>query len=455
MRENEKEKEHAIGSTKAKATSSTVEVPKKLPHNCAHCRKARTKCDKQYPSCRRCIRKGLTCVGGDKPAKRGRPTGPAIKKNVPDRRFNEPTSYFSNGQAAPSHNGSTNVTNTSVSHNSRTSSADGVTKSITGTGATIDSKAVKNLTSGGGGGCDGSHVNVDVIGLQDYDENKGADNGGLSLSTHLNSLGPKQTRETSPGIEVVTKVAMVTVEKMLPTEAREAAASPPLDQTVVQQQQQQQQQQQTTSVETAGTNKSVQDQALAEGNVDEISSRVDVIHSGDKDEQEDKETDELHGGEAAQRREQQSRSSLSSNAQPRVLVVGGGGDGSDSSGMDDPSRRHTGLLLAVSNRTSNLECSNSSSGGENLNEGDDDAPSDAERKKDQEPLIDNENVMELEECEFYFYLVLFLFVLQFTLHRDQSKVVLRLVSLTKNVSLKFLHFLLIPKFSAGFFGDSA
>ena len=372
MRENEKEKEHAIGSTKAKATSSTVEVPKKLPHNCAHCRKARTKCDKQYPSCRRCIRKGLTCVGGDKPAKRGRPTGPAIKKNVPDRRFNEPTSYFSNGQAAPPHNGSTNVTNTSVSHNSRTSSADGVT-----------------------------------------------------------------------------------VEKMLPTEAQEAAASPPLDQTVVQQQQQQQQQQQTTSVETAGTNKSVQDQALAEGNVDEISSRVDVIHSGDKDEQEDKETDELHGGEAAQRREQQSRSSLSSNAQPRVLVVGGGGDGSDSSGMDDPSRRHTGLLLAVSNRTSNLECSNSSSGGENLNEGDDDAPSDAERKKDQEPLIDNENVMELEECEFYFYLVLFLFVLQFTLHRDQSKVVLRLVSLTKNVSLKFLHFLLIPKFSAGFFGDSA
>ena len=288
--------------------------------------------------------------------------------------------------STPPHNGSTNVTDTSVSHNSRTSSADGVT-----------------------------------------------------------------------------------VEKMLPTEAREAAASPPLDQTVVQQQQQQQQQQQTTSVETAGTNKSVQDQALAEGNVDEISSRVDVIHSGDKDEQEDKETDELHGGEAAQRREQQSlRSSLSSNAQPRVLVVDGGGDGSDSSSMDDPSRRHTGLLLAVSNRTSNLECSNSSSGGENLNEGDDDAlatfmrpPKRAKSevpmvtKANSKPLIDNENVMELEECEFYFYLVLFLFVLQFTLHRDQSKVVLRLVSLTKNVSLKFLHFLLIPKFSAGFFGDSA
>ena len=82
MRENEKEKEHAIGSTKAKATSSTVEVPKKLPHNCAHCRKARTKCDKQYPSCRRCVRKGLTCVGGDKPAKRGRPTGPVMSDDA-------------------------------------------------------------------------------------------------------------------------------------------------------------------------------------------------------------------------------------------------------------------------------------------------------------------------------------------------------------------------------------
>ena len=92
------------GVVGTKRSHDKVEVPKKLPYNCAPCRKVRTKCDKQYPSCRRCVRKGLTCVGGDKPAKRGRPIGKAIKKNVADKRFDEPTSLFSNDQAAISHN---------------------------------------------------------------------------------------------------------------------------------------------------------------------------------------------------------------------------------------------------------------------------------------------------------------------------------------------------------------
>ena len=34
----------------------------KLKHNCVACRKARTKCDRTAPTCRRCKRLGLACV---------------------------------------------------------------------------------------------------------------------------------------------------------------------------------------------------------------------------------------------------------------------------------------------------------------------------------------------------------------------------------------------------------
>lgn len=44
------------------------------PHNCEPCRRARTKCDRTAPVCRRCSRLGLHCVGGSGPKpRRGRP----------------------------------------------------------------------------------------------------------------------------------------------------------------------------------------------------------------------------------------------------------------------------------------------------------------------------------------------------------------------------------------------
>lgn len=46
----------------------------KLPYNCEPCRRARTKCDKTGPVCRRCARKGLCCSGGYEKPKRGRPS---------------------------------------------------------------------------------------------------------------------------------------------------------------------------------------------------------------------------------------------------------------------------------------------------------------------------------------------------------------------------------------------
>ena len=46
----------------------------KLPYNCEPCRRARTKCDKTGPVCRRCMRKGLCCSGGYEKPRRGRPS---------------------------------------------------------------------------------------------------------------------------------------------------------------------------------------------------------------------------------------------------------------------------------------------------------------------------------------------------------------------------------------------
>lgn len=42
-----------------------------LPYNCERCRKDKTKCDKTWPKCRRCVRKGFECISVV--TKRGRP----------------------------------------------------------------------------------------------------------------------------------------------------------------------------------------------------------------------------------------------------------------------------------------------------------------------------------------------------------------------------------------------
>jgi hypothetical protein len=84
-----------------KRKSLEKEKEKQLPYNCLHCkhtlcscctlrvvshhyfnvflppgRLVRTKCDKTYPACRRCVRKGLTCTGFTNKPKRGRPRKP-------------------------------------------------------------------------------------------------------------------------------------------------------------------------------------------------------------------------------------------------------------------------------------------------------------------------------------------------------------------------------------------
>ena len=43
-----------------------------LPYNCERCRRDKTKCDKTWPKCRRCVRKGYKCVCVA--TKRGRPS---------------------------------------------------------------------------------------------------------------------------------------------------------------------------------------------------------------------------------------------------------------------------------------------------------------------------------------------------------------------------------------------
>ena len=43
-----------------------------LPYNCERCRRDKTKCDKTWPRCRRCVRKGYNCVCVA--TKRGRPS---------------------------------------------------------------------------------------------------------------------------------------------------------------------------------------------------------------------------------------------------------------------------------------------------------------------------------------------------------------------------------------------
>ena len=48
------------------------DIPGELLYNCEACRKARTRCDKRAPTCRRCVRLGLTCVCV--PVTRGRPS---------------------------------------------------------------------------------------------------------------------------------------------------------------------------------------------------------------------------------------------------------------------------------------------------------------------------------------------------------------------------------------------
>ena len=53
-----------------------------LTHNCLNCRRARTKCDRTAPCCRRCVRLGLVCSGGEGPKpRRGRPKKDEEKKN--------------------------------------------------------------------------------------------------------------------------------------------------------------------------------------------------------------------------------------------------------------------------------------------------------------------------------------------------------------------------------------
>ena len=55
---------------------------KKLPFNCEECRTVRTKCDKSFPACRRCVRKGLICTGFTTKPRRGRPRVSAASKNT-------------------------------------------------------------------------------------------------------------------------------------------------------------------------------------------------------------------------------------------------------------------------------------------------------------------------------------------------------------------------------------